>query len=237
MAFAAGLVSFLSPCVLPLVPGYVSFVAGRSLESVVHTSQMRDRGAIMGLASCFVLGFSIIFIALGASASVVGQLLRSYLFEAGYVAGAVIALFGLHMMGVLRLGWLTREWRFHGALPGGRPLGAFLLGSAFAFGWTPCIGPILGAILTLSAVEGEVSKGAALLAIYSLGLAIPFLVVAAFTGRFMLAFGRLKRLAGTLQTVAGGLLVLAGIGMATGYLNVMGTWLLNSFPVFQDILL
>lgn len=236
-AFAAGLVSFLSPCVLPLVPGYVSYVAGRSLGDLVEDDTAAHRLSAIALSVFFVLGFSVIFIALGAGASVVGQFLRTFLFEAGYVAGGLIVLFGLHMMGVLRFGWLSREWRFAGPIAGGRPAGAFLLGMAFAFGWTPCIGPILGTILTMGAATTQVAEGMVLLSVYSLGLAVPFLLVAAFTGWSVGASRELRRIGRPLQTVAGGGMVLAGVAMATGSLNSVGTWLLATFPVFQGILL
>jgi cytochrome c-type biogenesis protein len=157
-AFLAGIVSFLSPCVLPLVPGYVSFVAGRSLDQLTHEQTVRQRLAVLGLSSAFVLGFSTVFISLGASASAVGSLFQLYRFEASYIAGAVIILFGLHMMGALRLHWLHRELRFMPQVAGGRPFEAFFLGSAFAFGWTPCIGPVLAAILTLSATTVGVAE-------------------------------------------------------------------------------
>jgi cytochrome c-type biogenesis protein len=234
-AFLAGVVSFLSPCVLPLVPGYVSYVAGRSLDELRQEQAMRQRLAVLGLSFAFVLGFSVVFISLGASASAVGSLFVAYRFEASYIAGAVIILFGLHMMGVLRFNWMNRDVRFMPQIPGGRPFGAFLLGTAFAFGWTPCIGPILGAILTLGASTMGVSEGALLLSIYSMGLAVPFLLVAAFTGRFMGNVKNFRRIGRPLQIVAGGILSLVGVLMLTGYLFSFGTWMLNTFPVFQEI--
>jgi cytochrome c-type biogenesis protein len=234
-AFLAGIVSFLSPCVLPLVPGYVSYVAGRSLDELRREQAIRHRLAALGLSSAFVLGFSSVFVSLGASASAIGSLFQAYRFEAGYAAGAVIILFGLHMMGLLPFAWMNRDARFMPQIPGGRPFGAFLLGSAFAFGWTPCIGPILGAILTLSATTMGVGDGAALLAIYAMGLAIPFLLVAAFTDRFMANVGRFQRIGPPLRIAAGAILVLVGILMMTGYLFSFGTWMLNTFPIFQEI--
>jgi cytochrome c-type biogenesis protein len=234
-AFLAGVVSFLSPCVLPLVPGYVSYVAGRSLEELKQEQAARHRLAVLGLSAAFVLGFSSVFIALGASASAIGKLFMAYRYEASYVAGAVIIVFGLHMMGVLRFTWMNRDRRFMPEIRGGRPVGAFLLGTAFAFGWTPCIGPILGAILTISATTMGVSDGAVLLSIYSMGLAVPFLLVAAFTDRFTANAGRFRRMGRTLQLAAGGILVLVGVLMATGQLFSFGTWMLNTFPFFQEI--
>jgi cytochrome c-type biogenesis protein len=234
-AFLAGVVSFLSPCVLPLVPGYVSYVAGRSLEELVDDRRAVHRLAVLGLSLCFIAGFSAVFVALGASASVVGRFFMSYRYQGSHVAGAVIIVFGLHMMGVLRFNWMNRELRFAPQIPGGRPFGALLLGTAFGFGWTPCIGPILGAILTISATTMGVADGAVLLSIYSMGLAVPFLLVAAFTDRFMANARRFRRIGRPLQSAAGGILVLVGVLMATGYLFSFGTWMLKTFPVFQEI--
>ena len=236
-AFLAGTVSFLSPCVLPLVPGYISYVSGRSLDDLSGQKFFRARIAVLGLSLGFVLGFSAVFIALGAGASTLGGFLLAYRYEATYVAGTIIALFGLHMMGVLRFGWMNRDWRFVGRSGKGNPFNAFLLGAAFAFGWTPCIGPILGSVLTISAASMEVGDGIALLSIYSAGLAIPFLLVAAFTDHFMRSMPVLRRIGRPLQVVAGAVLVLVAIGLVTGYLNTFGTWLLRTFPFFQEILL
>ncbi len=196
---------------------------------------MRQQLAVLGLSSAFVLGFSSVFISLGASASAIGSLFSAYRFEASYFAGVVIILFGLHMMGILRLNVLNRDMRFMPQIPGGRPFGAFLLGTAFAFGWTPCIGPILGAILTLSASTMGVSDGALLLTIYSAGLAVPFLLVAAFTDRFMGSAQKFRWIGPPLQIAAGGILTLVGVLMFTGYLFSFGTWMLDTFPIFQEI--
>ena len=234
-AFLAGVVSFLSPCVLPLVPGYVSYVAGSSLDDLRQEQAIGRRLAVLGLSLAFVLGFSSVFVALGASASAIGSLFLSYRYEASYIAGAIIIVFGLHMMGLLRFNWMNRDLRFMPQIPGGRPFGAFLLGSAFAFGWTPCIGPLLGAVLTLSATTMGVSGGAILLSIYSMGLAVPFLLVAAFTGRFTESAAKFRRIGRPLQRAAGGMLVLVGVLMVTGYLFSFGTWMLKTFPFFQDI--
>jgi cytochrome c-type biogenesis protein len=233
--FLAGVVSFLSPCVLPLVPGYVSYVAGRSLDELRQERAMRQRLAVLGLSFAFVLGFSSVFVSLGASASAIGSFFLSYRYQASYVAGALIILFGFHMMGVLRFNWMNRDMRFMPQIPGGRPFGAFLLGTAFAFGWTPCIGPVLGAILTLGASTMGVSEGAVLLSIYSMGLAVPFLLVAAFTDRFMGNVTSFRLIGQPLQIVAGSILALVGMLMLTGYLFSFGTWMLNTFPVFQEI--
>ena len=236
-AFLAGTVSFLSPCVLPLVPGYLSYVAGRSVADLAARQDLRARLAILQLSLGFVLGFSVVFIALGASASALGSLLRPILYEANYVAGAIIVLFGLQMTGLFRFRWMDREMRFSARVAAGHPLGAFVLGMAFAFGWTPCIGPILGSILTLSATTPGITEGAVLLSIYSMGLAVPFLLVAAFTDRFIKRAKVIRRYGRPLQASAGGVLILVGIGMATGYLTYAGTWLLNTLPVFQALLI
>jgi len=236
-AFIAGIVSFLSPCVLPLVPGYVSFVAGKSLEEVSLGEGLRSRLDVLWLSLHFVMGFSLVFIALGATATVIGQTLLSYSYEAGIIAGVVIFLFGLHMMGVFRLGWLNRDWRWQGKIVNGTPLGALVLGMAFAFGWTPCIGPILGAILTLSAATASVPQGIALLAIYSLGLAIPFLAVAVFTSSFLKRLRGMGRGALILHKFSGGILAVVGIAMMTGTLNWAGTWMLNTFPFMQELII
>lgn len=237
MAFLAGVVSFLSPCVLPLVPGYVAYVSGESLDGLTEDGHSRNRMAAVGLSACFIIGFSLVFIALGTSASGLGQLLLSVRYEANYVAGAIIIVFGLFMTGVLRVGWLNRDLRFGGRIAGGRPAGAVILGSAFAFGWTPCIGPILGAILLVSATTASAATGAALLAIYSAGLAVPFLLVAAFTGVFLTRLKAIRRISRPLQAAAGAMMVVVGVAMITGYLSSLGFWLLETLPGVQSLLL
>lgn len=232
-SFTAGIISFLSPCVLPLVPGYVSYVGGRALD---RAGDRPAHGfAPLWFSTSFVLGFSTVFITLGASATAIGRLLLSYKNEANLVAGIIVAVFGLAMIGLVRWPWLLRDIRFHLQVPGGRTLSAYLLGLAFALGWTPCIGPVLGAILTTSAVSATVLEGIALLAAYSLGLGIPFLLSAVFTERLL---GRLKSLGRTgrsLQVGAGGVMVLMGAAMITGQLSAFSYWLLETFPVFQRI--
>ena len=232
-AFAAGVISFLSPCVLPLVPGYVSFVAGSSLE------ELRDRQAprlqAAGLAATFVLGFTLVFVAFGASATALGSLLLAYRYELGLIAGVVVILFGLHMLGITPIRWMNRDARFHLEIGGGRTFGALLIGIAFAFGWTPCIGPVLGAILTLGASTADVAKGAALLAVYSLGLGLPFLLAALFTGTLLAWLKALGRAGRNLQRAAGGLLVAMGVLMVTGQLERLAYWLLATFPALGTI--
>lgn len=232
-AFAAGVVSFLSPCVLPLVPGYVSFVAGSSLEDMRDGEAPRLQSLL--LAATFVLGFSVVFVSLGASATYLGGLLLTYKYELGLVAGVVVVLFGLHMLGLTPFRLMDSEARFHLDVPGGRSVSAFLLGIAFAFGWTPCIGPVLGAILTLSASTADVSKGATLLAVYSIGLGLPFLLAAAFTGSLLKRLRSLGRAGRGLQQMAGGLLVLMGGLMVTGQLEIIAFWLIETFPALAQI--
>jgi cytochrome c-type biogenesis protein len=232
-AFAAGIISFLSPCVLPLVPGYLSYVAGTSLENL--RDHRTSRLQALGYAACFVLGFSLVFVAFGASATALGSLLLSWRYELGVVAGVVVLLFGLHLAGLLPLHWLDREARFTAEIKGGRVAGAFLLGLAFAFGWTPCIGPVLGVILTMSASTADLGTGTALLAVYSLGLGLPFLLAALFTDVLLERMRQLARTGRRVQQAAGALLAVVGVLMITGQLEVMAYWLLETFPVLGRI--
>jgi cytochrome c-type biogenesis protein len=232
-AFAAGIVSFVSPCVLPLVPAYVSYVAGQPLDAA--RPHARERLAALTLSAFFVLGFASVFVALGASATFLGRLLLQYRYEANIFGGAIIIVFGLLMVGMARgMPWLMRDFRFHPRLSGGRPLPAFVLGVAFGFGWTPCIGPVLGAILTVSAVQAS-SAGVGLLATYAAGLGVPFLLTALFTRELAGRFRALRRFGAVLQVVGGLILILMGIAMLTGQLSRFGFWLLDTFPVLQRI--
>ena len=228
-AFMAGAISFLSPCVLPLVPGYVSFIAGQP-DLRRCKAGLRARLEALGLAACFVLGFASVFITLGAGASALGSLLLTWRTELNLVGGAVIILFGLVMLGLFRLPAFARDTRFNLDIPGGRPFGAYVLGLAFAFGWTPCIGPILGAILTLSASAGSLSDGIWLLAIYSLGLGVPFLLTALFTDAIAARIRTIGRAGRALYMLAGGVMVLMGVAVMTGQMSIMAYWLLETFP-------
>ncbi len=234
-AFAAEIISFLSPCVLPLVPGYVSYIAGESMadKATSRTSSLRFRAVALSL--CFVLGFTTIFVILGASATALGQMLVAYRYELNLVGAAVVIGFGLLTLGLLRPGWLQRELRPAAEIAGGRPGGAYLLGMAFAFGWSPCIGPILGAILTIGAASATVDKGVALLAIYSLGLGVPFVVAAAFTDALLARLKSLGRVGRGLRLMAGGVMILMGGAMLTGQLSIFSYWLLDTFPVLARI--
>ncbi len=232
-ALAAGAISFLSPCVLPLVPPYLCYMAGVSVEEFRGDARSRQSSArwpLMIAASAFVLGFSTVFVALGAGASVVGAALRMWQQELAVVAGILIILMGLNFLGVIRIPLLAREARFQA---GGAPasgLAAYVMGLAFAFGWTPCIGPVLGPILTLAGGRETVGEGAALLAIYSLGLGIPFLIAAFFSGAFMGFLGRFRVHLGRVEMVMGGLLVVAGVLFLTGGIQTAAFWLLETFP-------
>lgn len=229
-SFAAGVISFLSPCVLPLVPGYVSYIAGDAL-----TGEAVKPLAALRLSLSFVLGFSTVFVILGASATTVGQLLLSYRQEENLIGGAIVLLLGLFMMGFAKLSWLEREFRLRLDVGGGQPLAAYVIGVAFAFGWTPCIGPVLGAILTTSAVAATVPQGIALLAVYSLGLGLPFLAAAVFTDTLMLRLRGLRRLGRNLQLGAGAIVAGMGVAMLTGELTSLSYWLLDTFPILARI--
>jgi len=237
-AFFAGVISFLSPCVLPMVPGYLSYVSGQSLEDIEKRQSIRERLAVLGLSLNFVLGFTTVFVVFGATASALGQLLLAYRYELNIISGLVIILFGLFLTGLLRFSWLQRDYRMHGnpkKSANGRPLAAFVLGLAFAFGWTPCIGPILGSILMLSASTLTVGGGITLLFIYSLGLGLPFIALALFTNHFMQHFSRVQRHTRKIQVVAGALMIIMGIAVITGYLSDFAWWLFRTFPVFAKI--
>jgi cytochrome c-type biogenesis protein len=235
-AFAAGMISFLSPCVLPLVPAYVSYVAGQSPAALAHRRSAQERLSALWLSGIFALGFGTVFVALGAGASLLGSLLLQYRQEANLAGGAIVTGFGVLMIGMSRgMPWLQREWRFHPNLPGGRPIGAFVLGLAFGFGWTPCIGPVLGAILTLGATQAAGEGSAVLLAVYAAGLGVPFLLVALFTRELAARMRALRRVGWLLQIVAGLVLVAMGIAMMTGHLSRFAYWLLETFPALGRI--
>jgi cytochrome c-type biogenesis protein len=234
----AGIASFLSPCVLPLVPPYLGFLGGTSIEMMSRGGAAASGGARLRLlmaALAFVLGFTTVFVALGASASLIGQLLVQWRGILGIAAGAVIALFGLHFLGVFRIPLLYREARYHSQSQPASLLGAYVVGLAFAFGWTPCIGPILSAVITVAGSTASLSRGIALLFTYSLGLGIPFLLAALAIGPFLGFMQRFKRHLGTVEKVMGGALVLTGVLMLTGSLNWFGTWLLETYPGIANI--
>ncbi len=230
VAFGAGIVSFLSPCILPLVPAYLSYIAGHRRDAVAH--DMPARAKTLAMSLFFVLGFSSVFILLGASATALGRLLLHYRYEANIAAGLIVIFFGLLAMGVIKPAWFLRDLRFHPGIEGGKPLAAYLLGIAFGFGWTPCVGPILGAVLALSAVS---SNGISLLAAYSLGLAIPFLACSLFSDVLMARLRQIRGLARMLYGASGAILVITGVAMLTGELARFSVWLLEVFPAFSKI--
>lgn len=235
-AFLAGLISFISPCVLPLVPGYLSFVAGRPLEEI-RTAQPLDRFLAMGRATWFVLGFSTIFLMLGASATAIGGLLLTYRQETNVLGGLIVIVFGLFMTGLVRMPRLQREWRFLHKIPqrAGRPVASYLLGVAFAFGWTPCIGPILGAILTLGASSANMASALTLLGVYSLGLGVPFLLSALSINSLLSKGAVFRRWGRTLNVGAGAIMIIMGVLIITGQLSAFSYWLLATFPVLGTI--
>jgi cytochrome c-type biogenesis protein len=234
-AFLAGAISFVSPCVLPLVPGYVSYIAGRTTSATGPGADKDARLPAVGLSLCFTLGFSTIFVILGASATVLGQVLLSYRYELNIVGGAIVILFGLFMLGMAPIDAMQRDLRFHVSVPGGKPLSAYVLGLAFGFGWTPCIGPILGAILTASATSTTVAEGVALLATYSSGLGVPFVLAAAFTDRLTAKLRTVGRIGRQLHRVAGLIMVAMGIAMISGQLSALSYWMLDMFPALGSI--
>jgi len=230
-ALLAGAISFVSPCVLPLVPGYVSYIAGRTVTGAM----LPTRSHAVWLSFCFVVGFSTIFIVLGASATALGQALLRWRYELNFVGGAIVILFGLFMIGAARVAAMERDLRFHLDIPGGRPVASYVLGLAFGFGWTPCIGPILGAILTASAASATVGEGIALLGVYSAGLGIPFLIVAGFTDRIAGKLRGIGRVGRRLHQAAGAVMILMGLAMMTGRLSALSYWLLDAFPILARI--
>jgi len=224
-AFFAGLVSFFSPCVLPLVPAYLSFVSGMSVDQM---QSEEDRRKVIGQAGLnalvFVLGFSLIFVLLGASATYFGQFLRSKMAILTKVAGAVVVLFGLHTAGVFRIRFLDYEKRLHMRTKPVGLIGSFLVGTAFAFGWSPCIGPFLAAILTYAATQETVGQGIVLLGLYSLGLGIPFLLTGVAVNVFFVAFARIKRYFRILEIASGVLLILVGVLIFTDRFQALASW-------------
>ena len=232
IAMIAGIISFLSPCVLPIVPPYLAYMAGTS------PSEMQDGRVdrkVVTSALFFVLGLSTVFLLLGFAASAFGRAFLQYQEFLGIAAGVVIIAFGLHFIGLVRIPFLFKEARIDAGDRGGTPGGAYVLGLAFAFGWTPCIGPVLGAILALAAQEGSVSRGMGLMALYAVGLGLPFLLAAVYINKFMGVMGRFKAHMGMIEKVMGGLLILVGILLITGGFADMSFWLLETFPILGAI--
>ena len=236
-AFLAGLVSFISPCVLPIVPPYLCYLAGVSLDQLTDNDEANKgaAGRVFFAALAFVLGFSTVFIALGATASVIGKTVTQHLDTLSIIAGVVIIIMGLHFLGIFKISMLYREARVQVTRKPAGLLGAYLVGLAFAFGWTPCVGPVLAAILFVASAEDSAIRGATLLFSYSLGIGLPFLAAALFAGPFMSFMGRFKKHMGAVEKFMGGMLVLTGILFVTGQMSTMAYWLLEAFPVLGRV--
>lgn len=235
-AFLAGLLSFVSPCVLPLVPPYLGFLAGVSLDELTGEGEEKaDSRRVFFASLAFVLGFSTVFVALGASASFIGQFVTEHLQMLSYVAGAAIIVMGLHFLGVFRIGLLYREARVHVERKPAGLIGAYVIGLAFAFGWTPCVGPILAAILFVAGSEASVSQGAFLLSAYALGIGVPFLIAGLFAGPFMRFMSRFRKHMVTVERLMGLFLIVTGIAFMTGQMAALSFWLLETFPTFAVI--
>jgi cytochrome c-type biogenesis protein len=228
-ALFAGVLSFLSPCVLPLVPPYLCYVAGTSIEEFAEGGERRARRDILIAAALFVLGFSTVFVLLGATASLLGQVVRQYLDILSLLAGGAIIVMGLHFLGVFRIAMLYREARVSVEKPVGL-WGAYVMGLAFAFGWTPCIGPILATILAVAGSEDTVMRGAVMLAVYSAGLGIPFLLAAVALEPFTAMMKRFRSRMHIVEKTMGALLVVTGVAFLTGSFTQMSFWLLETFP-------
>jgi cytochrome c-type biogenesis protein len=219
-AFLAGIVSFLSPCVLPLVPGYVSLISGASVEEL----QSKDRKLLNTVflhSLMFILGFTVVFVMLGAAATTIGELARVYKKQLSWIAGAVIIIFGLHLTGILKIKALYADKRLHSVQGGKSPWGAFVIGFAFAFGWTPCLGPIISAILLLAGSAETVTKGVLLLWVYSLGLAVPFLITSLLIDRFLVFYGRFRKHLHTLEVGSGVVLIFLGALILKGRFTLL----------------
>ncbi len=235
-ALLAGMLSFVSPCVLPIVPPYLAWIAGVGFDELkAEQPDAAHRRRIISAAVAFVLGFSTVFIGLGATASVVGKTLAQYFDVLSMIAGAVILVMGLHFLGVFRIGLLYREARVQVSRRPAGLAGAYLMGLAFAFGWTPCVGPVLAAILFVAGAEGSAGQGGLLLAVYSLGIGIPFVLAAAFASGFIAWAGRFRRHMHKVEMAMGGLLVVTGLLFMTGQMAAISWWLLETFPAFQNL--
>src|SRR4030081_2257707 len=224
--------SFLSPCVLPLVPGYVSLISGVGVEQLKTQESQLLRQVMLNFIA-FILGFSVVFIALGAVATEVSQMLARYRSTLAQIAGVVIILFGLHLTGIFKIKALYTDARLHSVKGSSTPIGAFVIGFAFAFGWTPCLGPILSAILTIAGEQDTVVKGILLLAVYSLGLAVPFLLTSLLMERFLKFYSRFRSKMHILEVASGGLLIALGVLLVIGRFTLISSWLsfLNRFAL------
>jgi cytochrome c-type biogenesis protein len=232
-AFIAGVLSFLSPCVLPLVPGYVSLISGVTVEEL-QAGNKAERKKVMFHAFLFVMGFSVVFISFGAAATGLGRLLGQYREWILYAAGILIIIFGLHLTGILKIPFLYRDARLNSVKSDATPFGSFLLGFAFAFGWSPCIGPILAAVLRYAAEQSTLAKGILLLAVYSLGLAVPFLATALAVDWFLHFYGKFRRHLHKVEVASGVLLIGLGILVFYGKFGLLNVWLAK-IPLFRAL--
>ena len=228
IAFGAGLISFLSPCVLPLIPGYIAYISGSSFNELIENKNINLLPIIL-----FTFGFSIVFIIFGATATFLGQLFLSNSSELRIIAGAIIIIFSLHILGIIKLNFLNYEKRIHTSSSKGA-LGSILVGMAFGFGWTPCIGPILGSILALASTEESINRGILLLFFYSLGLAIPFVLSGYLIQKFLLFSKNFKKNINKVSKIGGIILLITGILIITNQLQILGYYILNIFPFFQN---
>ena len=233
IALFAGVLSFLSPCVLPVVPPYLAYMGGISMGDLTGTSGRRRSVVVPALF--FILGLSTVFLLMGVAASAFGRMFLAYQGWHTKLSGAFVILMGLHFLHVLRIPILDREARIDAGDQGGSSFGAYLLGLAFAFGWTPCIGPQLGAILSLAASEASLVRGTALLGVYAVGLGIPFLLAAVFITRSIAVMGRMKRHMGLIEKTMGALLILVGLALMTGAFSRFSYWLLETFPALAQL--
>lgn len=236
-ALLAGLISFLSPCVLPLVPPYLCFLGGTTFEQLSGEGEMAEgtHRRVVFSSIAFVLGFTTVFVSLGATATLVGQLVAENLDILAKIAGVAIIIVGLHFLGLFKIPLLYKEVRSQATSAPAGLLGAYLIGLAFAFGWTPCIGPVLAAILAVAAGEDTINKGISLLAVYSLGLGIPFIMAALAFKPFMGFLQRFRRHLGTVEKVMGAMLVATGIMFITGSMGIVAQWILETFPSLATI--
>lgn len=233
-AFLAGVLSFLSPCVLPLVPAYLCFLSGMSFAQLSGGEQA-SRAVLVSRAFAFVLGFATIFVILGATASALGQGLARWFDHLAVVAGVILVVLGIHMTGLVRIPFLMREARARSESRPAGLAGAYVVGLAFGFGWTPCVGPVLAGILMLSATSDSLTRGTALLAAYAAGIGTPFIIAALFAGPFLRWLGSIRRHVATVERVTGGILILTGMLVMTGQMARVGGWLLDTFPALGRI--
>jgi cytochrome c-type biogenesis protein len=230
IAFSAGFISFLSPCVLPLIPGYISYISGQTLDEIIE-----DKKSVLLKTIFFSVGFSIVFVSFGITASFIGKFLINYSNQLRIIAGLIIILFSLQLIGLINLKILNSEARFFTKNYRNNLIFPVIVGMAFGFGWTPCIGPILGSILALAAIEENINKGILLLSFYSLGLAIPFIISGVLIDKFLFFFKSLRKYLSTITKVGGAILLLTGMAILTGQLQILGFFILEYFPSLGNI--